>query len=195
MENTSKLLDSQRAGPELNLGCRLVWKFWWLAPVALGAQTILIYVSGESATFPGWAIRAGIILTYLLILAVIALNLRWLGMKLLGLGVTLNFLAIVANGGLMPLNLDAVPEERIRSDPETYQSGKWMRGTKSIVLDRDQTTLAWFSDTLNLPNKILGRPMIFSLGDVVIALGLPIMALTILRFALLSLLSETRSLG
>lgn len=193
MVSISNPIGAQETGPKLYLKGFPALRFWWLALVALGAQTLLLYLSGESNSVPGWAVRTGFILTYLLLLIVIGLNFRWFGMRLLGIGVALNLLAIVANGGLMPLNLDAVPDDRVISDPETYQSGKWVAGTKSIALDRDQIRLAWFSDTLNLPVKMLGRPMIFSLGDIFIALGLVVMALMLLRYALLSLLPELLS--
>jgi len=186
----SNPVGAREKGPKLYLKGFPALRFWWLALVALGAQTLMLYLSGESNTVPDWAVRTGIILTYLLLLIVIGLNFRWFGMRLLGIGVALNLLAIVANGGLMPLNLDAVPDDRVISDPETYQSGKWAAGTKSIALDRDQIRLVWFSDTLNLPVKMLGRPMMFSLGDIFIAFGLIIMALMLLRYALLSLLPE-----
>ena len=193
MVSRSNPIDAQEARPKGDLLGLPVLRFWWLALVALGAQTLLLYLSGESNSVPGWAVRLGITLSYLPLLAVVALNFRWLGMRLLGIGIALNFMVIVANGGLMPLNLDAVPNDRVSSDPETYQSGKWVRGTKSIILDSEQTRLPWFSDTLNLPVKMVGRPMIFSLGDIFIALGLGIMALTLLRFALHSLLPELLS--
>lgn len=190
MVSRSNPIDAQKAGPKLYLIGLPLMRFWWLALVALGAQTLLLYLSEESSVIPGWAIRTGITLSYLPLLAVVALNFRWLGLRLLGIGIALNFIVIVANGGLMPLNLDAVPDDRVSSAPETYQPGNWVRGTKSIVLDREQTRLRWLSDTFKLPADTLGRPMIFSLGDIFIALGLVIMALILLRYALLSLLPE-----
>jgi hypothetical protein len=90
---------------------------------------------------------------------------------LLGLGLFLNLLVIVLNGGLMPVSPEMVrvllPNAQ---SPEDWQPGHWLRGSKDIVLPEAETRLVWLSDRLLLPDLgPLERAL--SLGDVLISVG------------------------
>jgi hypothetical protein len=89
----------------------------------------------------------------------------------LGLGLFLNLLVIVLNGGLMPISPETLSQLRPHAQPsEDWQFGQWLRGSKDIVLPEEETRLAWLSDRFLLPDWAPNR-LGFSLGDVLISMG------------------------
>ena len=145
------------------------FRLWWLALVAFGIQLALLRLS-RTELIPDIPLRFGIGITYLLLLVVIATNLRWVGSKLLGVGVLLNFLVMVANGGLMPLPADTLQQITAPEQVEHLDVGGHIAGSKSILLLKDDTALWWLSDVLIVPGYLPG-PRAISVGDILIALG------------------------
>ena len=99
----------------------------------------------------------------------------WLNRKhnafwVLGLGLVLNLLVIILNGGLMPVS----PETLLRMRPDrpldSLQMGQRVGGSKDILLPEGQTKLAWLSDRFLLPAWFPTQAA-FSLGDIFIAAG------------------------
>jgi hypothetical protein len=83
-------------------------------------------------------------------------------------GVALNLAVIFANGGKMPVSADAatavgMPASRIA----------FLAAGRSLThrLLRPDTKLAWLGDVLYLPKPVVQSPL-FSLGDIVLAIGL-----------------------
>ena len=144
-------------------------RLWWLALVALGIQLALLRLS-RGELIPDIPFRFGIGITYLLLLVVVAANFRWFGAKLLGVGVLLNFLVMAANGGLMPLPSDTLQQITSPGQAEQLNVGRPIVGSKSILLQKDDTALWWLSDVLIVPNYMPG-PRAISVGDILIALG------------------------
>ncbi len=88
-------------------------------------------------------------------------------MRILALGTVLNFAAIVANGGLMPVS----PGARLQAGMTAIgQSGfgKVLPEGTGILLPVGQTNLWFLSDII--PSSLVGG--VFSLGDVLIGVGL-----------------------
>ncbi len=137
----------------------------WLAPVALLLQVPLLR---------GWwtrEIAAGLLMTsYVLLLVFVWLNRTSRPILLMGIGLALNLLVIVANGGFMPVS----PETLSRIVPEVptdeWRIGVIHRGSKDIVLLRNQTRLWFLSDVLVLPPP-WPWPSAFSIGDVLVFAG------------------------
>jgi MFS family permease len=77
----------------------------WLVYAALGAQIVIFspLTAGHDDV-----VRAGHLASYVALLAFAAANRRTAGMPLLGLGTLLNAVAIFLNGGLMPVDPDAI---------------------------------------------------------------------------------------
>ena len=71
--------------------------------------------------------RVLLVSSYLLLIAFVALNVRRPGIAVIGLGLLLNFAAIVANEGLMPITPEAVM--RTGPLPEDAAIGEWLPGT------------------------------------------------------------------
>ena len=113
--------------------------------------------------------RVLLVSSYLLLMVFVGFNLRRPGIALIGLGLLLNFAAIVANEGFMPIT----PEAVLRTGPLPVDAvvGEWLPGSKDILLGREDVRL-WF-----LGDRLTWEPLspvlrAFSIGDVVIFAGL-----------------------
>src|SRR5216684_2378057 len=146
---------------------------WW--PTLLAAFAVELVLYNPPINRLDWAIAAGPsiwVLSKVLMLAVLARNAAadehgrpaWV---VIFVGIGLNTLAIVANGGHMPQSSDAAAAvwgaDYVRADAYTgrLDNVSWM-GTDS--------RLPWLCDILPLP-RWLPRPNVLSIGDIVLALG------------------------
>lgn len=121
----------------------------------------LNYAAAQEVSWVGEVkgfIHAG---SYLLLFGGLFLNRNLPGMKILGLGVLLNFLVIAANQGLMPVNGDYLPAEVL----EGLRNGT--DGTHGLM--GEGTKLAWLGDQIYCPLPY-AKQMI-SVGDLVIDIG------------------------
>jgi hypothetical protein len=139
----------------------------WIAPLALVAQVVLVRAVG--ARIPWWVLPVQGAAYGLLLVFVLA-NRSVLGVSVIGVGLLLNAIVILANGGLMP---QAPETARLRHAGETIAIGEHIPGTKDVLLERDATRLWWLSDHLVLP-ALDDRPSINSPGDLVLAAGLAV---------------------
>ena len=142
----------------------------WLALAALALQVPLLRAplgpAGEVVT-----VRVLFLLSYPLLLTFVWLNRRLAGIQILGVGVACNLLVILTNGGLMPIS----PQTLVRINPGSTLD-QWTLGfhygrSKDVILLQQDTTLWWLSDILVLPPPF-PWPTAFSMGDLLIALGI-----------------------
>lgn len=114
--------------------------------------------------------RALFLLSYIILLGFVFLNLRRIGIAIIGIGLLLNFLPIVANGGLMPVT----PETLARGDfPEDVQLGEWVPGSKDVLLAEEDVRLGALSDRFVLDS--FAGSIAYSIGDVFIAVGMVVL--------------------
>ena len=90
---------------------------------------------------------------------------------LLGIGLLLNMVVIVANGGLMPITPETVAHLSKAEPGFIWQVGERLGTGKDIVLNAEATRLWFLSDRFLLLPDDLGYQVAFSIGDVVIACG------------------------
>jgi hypothetical protein len=140
----------------------------WLAGLALAIQIAAIYwLRGDSYLY----LQGGVLVaSSLLLLPVVWRNRRSPGLALIGLGLALNLVVMVANGGFMPITSEAVA--RIEHQHRIIQLDGVERtsGSKGIVLPREETVLWALSDILVIPPPFPVASA-FSLGDVLVAVG------------------------
>jgi hypothetical protein len=140
----------------------------WLVLLAFLLQWVFfVFPTTRSSLSSTWAPFA-LVGSQIFLLIFVWLNCKSPGFWLLGLGLFLNLLVILLNGGLMPLN----PETAAWLEPETqlWQVGERFGYGKDIVLPTSATRLWFFSDLMRSPDW-LRYPVAFSVGDVVIAIG------------------------
>jgi hypothetical protein len=130
----------------------------WLAPLGIGVQILIIEVlpSGSSGVH-----EAVHVVSYLLLGALAWSNRRIPGVPVILLGGALNFIVIVANGGVMP------------ADPELARHVAGAEGFVNSGAMKDPNLL-FLGDVFATPQS---WPMynVFSIGDVTIVLGVLIM--------------------
>jgi len=112
--------------------------------------------------------------SHLLLLAFVALNWRLTAVKIVGLGVAGNLIVILANGGLMPITPETLVQINPGSSLAQWPAGAHYGYSKDIILSRQGTVLWPLSDILVLPPPF-PWPTAFSLGDLIIALGIIIL--------------------
>lgn len=138
----------------------------WMGALALTAQVVLIEGVGRAA--PGFAALPVLLFaSHLLLIPFLLRNIRHLGVRLVLLGLTLNLIAMAANGGMMPVTahgVDAVGRQQI-SD---LTVGAPIEGTKNVYSVNPR--LPQLSDAIVVPLPgALTR--VVSFGDILIAFG------------------------
>jgi hypothetical protein len=144
----------------------------WLAPLALALQWPLLRAPAQH-THDLAAQQVLFLLSYLLLLIFVWRNWHLLGIRILGLGVICNLAVILANGGLMPITPETLAHINPGSAPEQWLFGTHYSYSKDIILTKEASRLRVLSDMLVLPPPF-PRPTAFSVGDLVIAVGIVI---------------------
>ena len=147
--------------------------------MALAAQLVVIYLDFDGAA----ALRRLIFpSSYVLLLAFVALNRRRIGFLVIGAGMLLNFLAIVSNGGLMPVTPANAEKAGMGYKIAGVELGEAIPRSKNVLLEESDIHLRWLSDRFTW---ISDSPLaVFSVGDIVIAAGLIVVLLELLLPAL-----------
>jgi hypothetical protein len=153
--------------------CLSVRVAWW--PILLASFAVELFLYNPPINRLEWAMTAGPsiwVLCKLLMLAVFARNAlvdaynrpAWL---VIFVGIALNTLAIVANGGHMPQS----PEAAAAVWGANYVGADTYSGRlDNVSWMGPDARLPWLCDILPLPTW-LPRPNVLSIGDVLLALG------------------------
>ena len=149
-----------RLGNVALLELRAVWLFFAAITLQLVAFPLELFPwrTPETVASALW------VLSYVLLLVAAVLNARITGVPVVALGMLLNLVAILANGGTMPVRYEAM-----------HDAGR------TQVLQANSTALAdpslpWLVDRWAAPAWI-PFANVFSVGDVVIAFGAVVMVL------------------
>jgi hypothetical protein len=134
-------------------------QFGWLWLLFAGLAVQLTAQIWSPDWLEGAAGAAVIVVSNLLVGAFVVANRRIPGMLLIGAGLALNVIVIGANGA-MPVSASAARSAGV--EPPELGVGD----VEHELLD-DDTNLPWLGDVLSFP----GIPGVFSVGDVVLALG------------------------
>ena len=173
-------MASDLAGTEINNRPNKYWlnirefsfDYWWLAIIALLIRRIPFAVFSP-ADFVSLK-KAVLIISYLLLIFVLVKNWRFFSVRLILLGVTMNFIAIMANGGLMPVS----PAARDLAGMLPVGIGQVLPQGSGILLPLEQTRL-WFLTDIIPVRAIYG---IFSPGDAVMLGGLVLLIVEAVSF-------------
>jgi hypothetical protein len=157
-------------------GGRLRWlaqtplRFGWLAIAAFALQWPIIYAPlprTEGILGPRTLL---LVASYLLVAIVVVVNRRVPGLPLIGIGWGLNLLVMLANGGFMPVTMEAVERAGLAHLALGTEPGARLAATKNILLPVEATRLWLLSDIFVLSPPLPLRT-VFSLGDVFLAVG------------------------
>jgi len=144
-----------------------------LVLVAFLPQMFAFYLSRTDLPnlggFGEWG-RVILVISQLLLLVFVLFNRRQPGFWLLGLGLALNLLVILLNGGYMPISPETVRTIYPGVPDSQWQIGHRLGNGKDIVLLPEETRLWFLSDRFTFPEG-WNLLVAFSFGDILIALG------------------------
>jgi hypothetical protein len=142
----------------------------WLVLLAYAPQFFMFFLPSTRNSIPSQWVPILLILSQVLLLIFIWVNRKIPGGRLMGVGLLLNFLVIVLNGGMMPLTPENAQHLLPKGSTITLTLGERVAGTKDILLERSQTKL-WFLGDIFLFPEWLRYPLAFSPGDVLLSAG------------------------
>lgn len=130
----------------------------WIAVAGLALQILIISIVPEGDKDVHTAVHLS---SYLLVGWVVFANRHVPWLWLVGVGGLLNFIAIAANGGVMPASASASQAAGLRADPGEFVNSQVLPDPNLLFLgDVFGSTLPW-----PLPNNV------FSIGDILMAIG------------------------
>lgn len=130
----------------------------WLVAAAIGVQILIISIIPDR--FEGIH-RPLHFLSYALAGAFVLANIKIPGVWLIGLGGLSNLIAIAANGGVMPAEESALRSAGMRVDADEFVNSGVVEDPK----------LQFLGDIFAVPQEVPVLNTIFSIGDVLIAIG------------------------
>lgn len=150
---------------------RLRVRWGLLAVLAFAVQTLFIYQKPMSKALGVWGWQEWMLMgSYVLLLAATWANRHIHGMSLIALGLLLNLAVMAANGGWMPIEPEAVVRVGFTRLAPSLTPGMRLFSSKDVILLREQTRL-WFLSDIFVLSKPFPVASVFSVGDVVSALG------------------------
>lgn len=155
-------LRGGRIGHLGNLRLRGLWLL--LPPILL---QLLIFPLGSRGPVIPWGTPYWHIISYLFLLGFVAGNWRYPELLVMGAGLFLNFLTIVANGGYMPASAEALRRAGQGALAQALEAGTRSGNT---VLMSANTRLNVLGDWLFLPAWV-PLSSAFSIGDVILGIG------------------------
>lgn len=114
---------------------------------------------------PHWMAFIIFIVKYSLLFAFILINSSYKHLKTIGIGIALNFLVILLNGGAMPVSQHALQIPSLDKYVQMIQNGN----LPSYTLMADKTHLWFLADIIYLPWP---REQFISIGDIIIMIGI-----------------------
>lgn len=148
-------------------------KYWWL--ILLSALLHRL----PFALFPPEAFvdvkRICMITSYVLLLWVLSRNFNFRSVRIMTLGSLLNFIAIIVNGGLMPVSPEARQLAQMMPLDQS-QFGMVLPEGSGVLLPIDQTNLWFFTDIIPA-SHFAG---VYSIGDILLIIGFLIFLMEII---------------
>ena len=143
----------------------------WILLLAFIPQFIAFYLPSTQRTISADLAKTLLIGSQIFLLLFLFFNLRLPGMWISCIGLGLNLMVILLNGGLMPIYPETVHHLYPEATVDQVQSGERLGGSKDVVMTKDDIRLGWLADRFSTSNLFPTR-YAFSLGDVLLALGI-----------------------
>lgn len=144
-------------------------KHLWLVPAAFAPQLAAAYWPAARALVPPMVAATLVPVSLLGLLAFVWLNRQIPGMPVVMVGLVLNLMVIVANGGWMPISPETASQLPGGSPPEAAVTGTRV-DEKNILLRAEDTRLEILADRFLLAD-VAGYRAALSLGDLFVAAG------------------------
>jgi hypothetical protein len=143
----------------------------WLVALGFIPQFVSFYFPYTRRALTDELASVSLICSQMMLLFFTILNLRLPGMPVLMLGLGCNLAVILANGGFMPLTVDAASRLVNQTVLDRLVIGERISSaSKDILLPETRILLPWLADRFVPPQNMPYR-FAFSLGDVFVAAG------------------------
>ncbi len=169
------LIALARGGDILALA-RVPFRLGWLALLAVGLQILIFSQWWARSALAGWT-PALYVVSLGLLVALVAANWRLPGLPVVGLGLACNAIAIALNGGRMPASPDAL---RTAGLEFVILKAGTLGSSANTVLLGPETRVPFLCDIFAIPSWF-PLATVFSVGDVLIALGAAWFFLAVVR--------------
>ena len=148
-----------------------LFKYGWLVVAGFFPQFLAFFLSATRGLFPDWLAAVSLVVSQVTLLAFCVLNRHLPGILLITIGLGLNLIVILANGGFMPLPMETAAYLLPQETFNRLESGRRLAaGSKDILLPMHEILLPWLADRF-FPPRGFPYQFVFSLGDVLIAAG------------------------
>lgn len=145
-------------------------QFIWLVFVAFIPQLLFAYLPTTRHFFADWISEISLMASLALFAAFVWLNRQLPGMPIVMIGLALNLLVIVANGGWMPIEPQTASQLVGKDILQVISPGSRF-GQKDMLLLPQQIHFSFLADRFLLPGWFPYQSA-FSLGDILIASGI-----------------------
>jgi hypothetical protein len=142
------------------------FKFSPLIIFCLLLQLFVVY-AGDYLPIINRTLTYWIILTYFLLLLAANFNLHLEGFKIFFLGLLLNAIVIVINGGRMPVSIKALEAIGMHEDIKVLATGYKKHG-----LIEEQTLFPFLADVIPMQVPFVFMPIVVSIGDLIMTMGI-----------------------
>lgn len=148
-----------------------IFRATWLVALGFLPQLLAFYLPSTRRLLSDELASASLICSQLVLLVFTFVNLRLPGMPVLMLGLICNLGVILANGGFMPLTVDAAARLVDQATLNSLVVGERVSSaSKDILLPEAQILLPWLADRF-VSSSSLPYHFAFSPGDVLVAAG------------------------
>ena len=145
-------------------------KHSWLVFAAVLPQVIVFQISTVGRQIPDTLASIILISSQAMLLVFAALNITRPGIWVFGTGLAANFVAIISNGGWMPIGPDTGRQILPSLPDHAPLAGQRLGLTKDWIIESSEIKFPWLADRFTLPDWISYK-VAFSIGDVLIAIG------------------------
>jgi hypothetical protein len=145
-------------------------RWMWLVSLAVIPQILAFYLPATAYLFTKEAASVALVSSQIGLCLFVWINRHIPAFWILGLGLALNLMVILANGGLMPVSPETIMRLLPDLPAESWQIGERFGRSKDVVLLPSETVFPWLTDRFVTP-AWYPQPAAFSLGDIFIALG------------------------
>jgi len=139
-----------------------LWTIFLIFCLFLLQIGLVVYGSGQSRLQ-----NSLLILSQVALFGLVLINYHLPGTKLFALGLALNIIVMVANGGWMPVTPETHQYVHQNATIELYSRSA---GSKNVVLPRAETDLWVLSDVIRIP--LPWRRTAVSVGDILLLVGI-----------------------
>ncbi|MBI5962283.1 MAG: DUF5317 domain-containing protein [Chloroflexi bacterium] len=143
----------------------------WLVFLGFLPQWLAFYLPSTRRLLTDSQASACLVVSQILLLGFALANLRLSGMIFLTFGLGCNLAVILANGGFMPLTVEAATSLVSQTTMNSLSIGERISSaSKDILLSGSQIFLPWLADRF-VPPHFMPYRFAFSLGDIFISVG------------------------